>query len=576
MPKSVAASSRTATSARKSAPKTAGPRAASAGKTGTAAAFLETRLNGFRNQNTWWHHNQAGTMAEFDRSFEAAVAWLRNGLAKPKGNLHPLVIGDRNVTTKESFTTVSPADTRLATGSWAAGDRSHARDAIAAAKQGLAAWSATPWQKRADILDRAADLYVQDFYKLCAVMSLEAGKTRYEASIDVDEAIDFLRYYALTMREMNGFDVAMGKPFPNESCRSVRKPWGVFAVICPFNFPIAITTGMAAAALVTGNTAILKPSGKGVLSGWWVFTLLKKAGVPDGALHFLTGADHAVSTELLENPEVDGLVFTGSKRVGMEAWRTMAAQGRPKPLIAEMGGKNSIVVSAKADLDKAVQGAFRSAFGFQGQKCSACSRIYVHKKVAKEFKERLVKLTEAARVGLPWDKASYMGPTIGADKLRLMEELVEAVQGDGGKVLTGGTAPKRDADGAPLKGHYLRPTLVAGLPADHRVFREEFFMPFAAILEVDSFDAGIAEANAVEYGLTAGCFTEDPAEAERFFATIQSGVTYLNRSVGGSTGAVVNGQSFVGWKNSGTTGNGAGGRYYLLQFTREQSQTRVA
>jgi 1-pyrroline-5-carboxylate dehydrogenase len=540
------------------------------GTDGAAASALAARLNRFQNKNTRWRHEQNGTLAEFDRLFDQAVARLRKSL----GESHPLVIDGKEVKPKEAFTTYSPADGKLAVGTWAAGSVAHARKAVAAARKGFPAWSATPWQERTALIEKAAELFTDHFYDLCAVMCLEAGKTRHEASIDVDEAIDFLRYYALTMREMDGFEVEMGKPFPNESCRSVRKPWGVFAVVCPFNFPVAITTGMTAAALITGNTAIVKPSAKGLLSGWWVYSLLREAGVPGSALHFLTAADHGISSELLESPEVDGLVFTGSKAIGMKAWQNAAKHGRPKPLIAEMGGKNAIVVSDKADLDKAVQGVFRSAFGYQGQKCSACSRVYVHKKVAKEFTERLVKLTDAAKVGQPWRKETYMGPVIGADKLKLVAELAAQVKKDGGKVLAGGTRAEKDADGKKLDGNYMLPTIVGGkLPADHRVFREEFFMPFVAVHEVASFAEGIREANAVEYGLTAGCFTEDQKEAQQFFATIEAGVTYLNRAAGGSTAAVVNGQAFVGWKNSGSTGNGAGGRYYLLQFTREQSQT---
>lgn len=539
------------------------------GDDGAAAHALATRLNRFQNQNTRWRHEQNGTLSEFDRLFDQAVARLRKDL----GKTHPLVIDGREVKTKKVTTTVSPADTKLVIGKWAAGTPKHARDALAAARKGFAEWSARPWQDRVAIIEKAGELFTKHFYDLSAVMCLEAGKTRHEASIDVDEAIDFLRYYALTMREMDGFDVEMGKPFPNESCRSIRKPWGVFAVVCPFNFPVAITAGMTVGALITGNTAVMKPSAKGCLSGWWVYSLLREAGVPGSALHFLTAGDHGISSELLESDAVDGLVFTGSKAIGMKAWQNAAKNARPKPLIAEMGGKNAIVVSDKADLDKAVQGVFKSAFGFSGQKCSACSRVYVHKKVAKEFTERLVKLTEAARVGQPWQKETYMGPVIGADKLRLVAELATQAKKDKGKVLAGGVAVERDARDKPLRGNYMRPTIVGGLPASHRVFREEFFMPFLAVKEVASFAEGIKEANAVEYGLTAGCFTEDAKEAQQFFATIQAGVTYLNRAAGGSTAAVVNGQSFVGWKNSGSTGNGAGGRYYLLQFTREQSQT---
>ena len=427
------------------------------GEDGATMRHVEQRFGRFANKNTFWRHTQNGTMAEFDAAFDAAVVRLRAGL----GASHPLVIAGRDVTLAKTFDTVSPADTGLRIGTWAAGTPVHARDAIAAAHAGFAAWSSKPWTERVAVIEKAGALFTEHFYDLCAVMCLEAGKSRYEASIDVDEAIDFLRFYALNVREMRGFDMEMGHPVPTEDCFSVRRAWGVFAVICPFNFPVAITTGMTAAALLMGNTVVLKPSGKGCLSGWWVFTLLRKAGVPAGALHFLTGADHGVSTELLESHDVDGLLLTGSKRVGFRAMEQAAKGPKPKPIIAEMGGKNAIVISDKADLDKAVQG----------------------------------------------------------------------------------------------------------------VFREEFFMPFCAIAEVDSFEAGIREANMVEYGLTAGCFSEDKAEVQRFFDTVEAGVCYANRAAGGCTAAVVNGQSFVGWKNSGTTGHGAGGRYYLLQFTREQSRT---
>src|SRR5688572_6935895 len=538
------------------------------GEDRATVSHVEARFNRFQNKNTFWRHTQNGTMAQFDRAFDEAVARLRKEL----GQTHPLVIDGKETKAKATFTTKSPADHPLVVGRWAAGTTADARKAIAAAKKGFPAWSAKPWQDRVAIIEKAADLFTEHFYDLCAVMSVEAGKSRFEASIDVDEAVDFLRFYALTMREMGGFDMEMGHPVPTEDCRSVRRPWGVFSVVCPFNFPVAITAGMTVAALVTGNTAVLKPPGKGCLSGWWVFDLLRQAGVPASALHFLTAGDHDISTELLTSPDVDGLVFTGSKEVGMMAWQTAAEHGRPKPMIAEMGGKNAIVVSDKADLDKAVQGVFRSAFGFQGQKCSACSRVYVHTKVAKEFTDRLVKLTEAARVGIPWVKESYMGPVIDERKASFYSDLVSKVKADGGKVLAGGAAVTKDG-AAKLEGNYVRPTIVGGLPLGHRIFREEFFMPFLALGVVKSFEEGIAEANKVEYGLTAGCFTEDAKEAQRFFDTIEAGVTYLNRAAGGSTAAVVNGQAFVGWKNSGSTGNGAGGRYYLLQFTREQART---
>ncbi len=533
------------------------------GEDGALATVLEERFNRFENKNTWWRHDQNGTMAEFDQQYEAALESVRTNLL---GQTHPLVINGEE-RTRDTFEMRSPADRSLIVGHYAKGTRQDVRDAIAAAKAGFESWSATPWQERCTIIERAADLYTEHFYELCAIMTFETGKTRFESSIDVDEAIDFLRFYALTMREMNGFDILMGKPFPNETCRSIRKPVGVFGVICPFNFPVAITAGMTVAALLTGNTAVMKPSMKGCLAGKRCFDLLIEAGVPASALQFVTGEDEEVSAEMLENPDLDGIVFTGSKRIGMMAMQKILEQGRPKPFIAEMGGKNAVLITDNADMDKAVQGVYKSAFGFSGQKCSACSRVYVTPSVADEFMDRIAKLAESTPVGLPWEKNNYMGPVIEDRKLELFQEVVDQVKADGGKILAGGEIVET------LDGSFVRPTLVTGLPLDHRVFREEFFMPFAAVGIVPDLNAAIDEYNKVEYGLTAGVMSEDEAEMQHFFDRVQAGVTYANRAAGGSTAAVVNGQSFVGWKLSGSTGTGAGGRYYLLQFTRERSQT---
>lgn len=533
------------------------------GEDGAIMSHIEERLNRFQNKNTWWRHSENGTLDKFDNAYEDAVRRVEAQL----GATLPLVIAGEEIDTGSTFDVSSPTDAGVTVGHYQNGTKDHVRQAIASAKEGFQSWSRLPWQDRAKIIEKAADLMAERFYDMCAVMTFETGKTRFEASIDVDEGVDFGRFYAMNYREHNGYDMRMGKPFPNETCRSIRKPVGVFGVVCPFNFPIAITFGMAAAALLTGNSAILKPSTKGVLSGWHVFNCFRDAGVPADVLHFITGPDEEVSAELLDNPDIDGLVFTGSKRIGMMAMQKQVEQGRPKPFIAEMGGKNAVIVTANADLDKAVNGVMKSAFGFSGQKCSACSRVYVHKDVAEEFIERLVKVTDAISIGNPAKKEHFMGPVIEAGKLDLFRDVVDQVKADGGEILTGGEVIDT------LPGHYVQPTLVTGLPKDHRVFREEFFMPFAAIAVVDSLDEAIEEYNKVEYGLTAGIMSEDAGEMDQFFDQIQSGVTYANRAIGGSTGAVVNGQSFVGWKLSGSTGNGAGGRYYLLQFTRERSQT---
>ncbi len=532
------------------------------GENGALVQLIEDRLNRFENKNTWWRHSENGTLDVFDTEYEAAVERIEKQL----GAVLPLVVAGEEVDTGSTFSVFSPTDSTILVGKYQNGTKEHVRAAVDSAKTGFAEWSRRSWKERAKIIEKASDLMAERYYDMCAVMTWETGKTRFESSIDVDEGVDFGRFYAMHYREMGGFDMRMGKPFPNETCRSIRKPVGVFGVVCPFNFPIAITFGMTAAALLTGNTAIMKPSTKGVLSGWHVFNCFRDAGVPADVLHFITGPDEEVSAEILENPDIDGLVFTGSKRIGMMAMQKQLDQGRPKPFIAEMGGKNAVIVSAEADLDKAVQGVYKSAFGFSGQKCSACSRAYVHKDVAEEFLDRLAKLAQSTSVGHPMKKENFMGPVIEASKLDLFREVVAQVKADGGEVLAGGNVIERD-------GYYVEPTVVTGLPKDHRVFREEFFMPFVAVHVVDSLEEAIEEYNQVEYGLTAGIMSEDAGEVEQFFDTIQSGVTYANRAIGGSTGAVVNGQSFVGWKLSGSTGSGAGGRYYLQQFTRERSQT---
>lgn len=527
---------------------------------------IEKEFNAFRNQNTYWHAMQEGWMDAFDRKYETAVEKLRS---ETLGKEIPLVVGGEEITTGEWMERRSPNDQDILVCRFPKATKAHAKKAIEVAKSGFPSWSRVPWEERAGIIEKAADLFERDFYELCAIMTMESGKTRYEASIDVDEAIDFLRFYAFTMRKMNGFDMLMGKPVPNEQCRSIMKPYGVFSVICPFNFPVAITSGMTVGAIITGNAAVMKPATKGVLAGWKCFSLLKEAGVPDDVLQFVVGPDEEVAVELTSNPEITGLVFTGSKHIGFKIQEAWAKVDPGRPIIAEMGGKNAIIVTKNADLDKAVEGVYRSAFGFQGQKCSACSRILVAKEVKKEFLERLKARTEETVVDYPWKKEAFMGPIIEEAKYRFYQEWVEKGK-DGGRLLTGG-----NAIGDEKNGWYVEPTVFADMPRDHPMFRTELFCPITAVWEVEDLDDALELANSVEYGLTTGIFTEDKEEAERFFDRIEAGVTYLNRTAGGSTAAVVNGQSFVGWKHSGSTGIGAGGRYYLLQFMRERSQTRV-
>jgi 1-pyrroline-5-carboxylate dehydrogenase len=341
-------------------------------------------------------------------------------------------------------------------------------------------------------------------------------------------------------------------------------------VISPFNFPMALAGGPVGGALVAGNTVVLKPSHQGFFTGLKLYEALRDGGVPAGAIHVLTGPGSTVGQEIWQNPDVDGLTFTGSYSVGMQIYRNFA-KDYPKPAICEMGGKNPTIVSAKADLDKATEGVMRSAFGFSGQKCSACSRVYVERPVYDQFVQVLLDKAAKLHVGDPLKRDVYMGPVINEKAVETFERAVSDVKHGGGRVLLGG---ERIKEGALTRGLFVQPTVVEA-PLDNRVWKDELFVPFVAVAPVDSVDQALELANQTEYGLTAGFYSEDPAEQERFLDRIQAGVVYVNRRAGATTGAWPGMQPFGGWKGSGTTGKAGGGVHYVQQYLREQSQTVI-
>ncbi|MFQ5761930.1 MAG: aldehyde dehydrogenase family protein, partial [Candidatus Bathyarchaeia archaeon] len=400
--------------------------------------------------------------------------------------------------------------------------------------------------------------------------TLENGKNRYESIADVDEAIDFMRYYSHEIEANNGFRKEMGQAYPSERTSSTLRPYGVWTVIAPFNFPVAIATGMSVGALITGNTIVFKPASDTPLTGLRLYEILTEAGLPEGVMNYVTGSGGEIGSELVENPRVAGIVFTGSLEVGMSIYSSLS-KGRAKPFIAEMGGKNPTIVTAKADVEAAVEGVALSAFGYGGQKCSACSRVYVQRELLADFTAKLVERTKQLTVGNPTLKENYMGPVINDRAYRNFQHYAEIAQTDG-KVLTGGRVK---SEGELRHGFYVEPTIVADLPVDHRFFKEELFLPILSVAPFDSFDEALKLANSVEYGLTAGIFTQDEGEMAQFFDRIEAGVAYANRKMGATTGAMVGAQPFVGWKLSGITGRGAGGPHYLPQFMREQSRTKV-
>jgi 1-pyrroline-5-carboxylate dehydrogenase len=502
---------------------------------------------------------------ELQSAFDAAVERVRSEL----GRSYPMIIGDEERTRDESFEDRSPIDREIVVSRFPVGTRQDVKDAVAAAHAAFPAWRDLGWRRRLELMRRAADLISERQFDFAALMAFEVGKNRLEALGDVEETADLLRYYSDVMERNDGFSQPMGSLSPTEKTRSILKPHGVWGVISPFNFPMALAGGPAAGALIAGNTVVMKPSSDAPLMAYHFVQVLREVGVPAGVVNLVTGPGETVGAELQEHPGIDGMVFTGSYEVGMKLY-TGFTREYPRPIITEMGGKNPAIVTASADLDVAAEGVMRSAFGFDGQKCSANSRVYVDRSVAREFVDKLVERAKTITVGDPTTRESWMGPVINERALRKFTDAVEEAKRDGGTIEVGGEVLR---DGDTGRGYFPTPTVVTGLPLEHRLFREELFVPFLVVGEVDSLDQALQHANATAYGLTAGIFSGDQSEVDRFLDTIQAGVVYVNRRAGATTGAWPGIQSFGGWKGSGSSGKSGLGPYYVQQFMREQSQT---
>lgn len=503
-------------------------------------------------------------------AFNAAYSRAVHSIMGQLGREYPIYINGEPVHTGlGTFQSRSPGDTRVVLGQFQESGPGEADAAIRAAQEAFKSWASTPWQERVAILRKAATTFRAKKYEMGAWLSLEAGKPRLEAAGEVEEAADLIETYCGQMEENNGFIRKMGQLSRDEVNHSVMKPYGVWVVIAPFNFPIALATGMLAGALVTGNTTVFKPSQETPLCGIQVYECLVQAGLPAGVLNMVTGLGNEIGEALSSHRGVEGIAFTGSKAVGCNIYAQFSAE-RPRPCITEMGGKNPVIVTNHADLDRAVEGTARAAFGYSGQKCSAASRIYVQAGVADEFIRRLVDRTRDLTVGNPVQKDVFMGPVINEGAYRRFEEASRRCAQEG-EILTGGQVL---IEGEMRFGYYCEPT-ICRLPADHEFFARELFVPLVALTEVSSLQQALQLANESEYGLTAGIFTEDAREQREFLDTIEAGVIYVNRSGGATTGAWPGIQSFGGWKASGSPGVAALGPYYVQQFMREQNQTVV-
>ena len=501
--------------------------------------------------------------------FERALAGIQSGL----GRAHLLFIDGRDVHASAHEERVSPIDREWKLGRFPMAQVADVDAALAAASKAFPAWRATPVAERARFLRRAADIMEGRVYDIAAALVLEVGKTRLEALAEAQETVDFFRCYADDFESHQGYEVEL----PNDPLegfvsrnKSVLRPYGVWAVIAPFNFPLALAGGPTAAALVTGNTVVLKCSSDTPWAGRWLADCIRDAGFPPGVFNYVSGSGPAVGEALVNDARTAGVTFTGSVGVGRTILAAMATGRYPRPCIAEMGGKNPCIVTEHADLDRAASGLMRSAYGMGGQKCSAVSRLYVHEKVADDLLARLEKQIDAIRIGDPTKRETWLGPVVNARAHQNYARYVGELQNGGAKLRRGGRVLD---DGDFGRGYYVLPVL-AEAPPEHPLWRHEMFLPILMAQRYRDRDAAMRLANDTDMGLTAGVYgsTED---VRWFQENIEAGVTYANRGQGATTGAWPGYQPFGGWKGSGSTGKAIASFYYLPLYLREQSRTVV-
>lgn len=496
---------------------------------------------------------------ELNAQFESALAHARAGRPAPI----PHHIGHDESTAGEPFESRDPADPARVLASAHAADREVVDAAVSAAREAGTRWRTTPHGERIEVMRDAARGFSEREMELAGALSAETGKSRLESLAEVQEAHDLIEQYCHVLETGSGFITPMNGR-NGEHNVDVLRPYGVFGVIAPFNFPIALAIGMTAAALVTGNAVVLKPSDKTPLSTELAAEVVRNA-LPDGVLSVVQGGP-ATGSALAESG-IDGLAFTGSAKVGWALVQQLSRGPRPRPVLAEMGGQNPVIVTASADLDAAASGIVRSAYGFSGQKCSSTRRVVVARDVHDALLDRLVARTSELVVGEAALPDMNVGPLIDDVIAKRVDAALERAAANG-HVVTGG----RELS---LPGHFYRPVIVTGLPRGHQLTREELFAPFLTVTAADDLDDAITEANAVDFGLTAGIFTTDDHDIDRFFDEAEAGVLYANRSAGATTGAWPDEQSFCGWKQSGSTGKGGLGPWYPQGFCREQNRTFV-
>ncbi len=491
---------------------------------------------------------------EVRAAFAAALGRVEQSL----GRSYPIVIGGRAIETEKIITSINPSAAAEVVGRVAAADTALAGQAVSAAAAAWPAWAAWGAAERARFLVKAAAIMRRRRDELSAWMVFEAGKNWAEADADTCEAIDFLEFYARESLRLGGTQPLIR--VPGEDNELTYLPLGVGVVIPPWNFPLAITAGMTAAAIIAGNTVVLKPASTTPVIAAQFFAILEEAGLPDGVVNYLPGSGGAIGDYLVTHPQVRFVNFTGSQTVGLRI-SELAAKVAPgqtfiRRVAAELGGKDAIVVDASADLEAAAQSVVVSAFGFQGQKCSACSRVIAVRSVYPELVARIEAKMAELKLGPAKDNAP-VGPVIDKTALGRIRDYIATGKREG--LLVAGGSTRED-----LGGFYVEPTLIADVAHDAVIAQEEIFGPVLSAIAADDFDQALQYANSTVYGLTGAVFARDRAKLEQARREFHVGNLYLNRKC---TGALVGAQPFGGFNLSGTDSK-AGGRDYLLLFSQ--------
>ncbi|OIK15829.1 L-glutamate gamma-semialdehyde dehydrogenase [Bacillus sp. MUM 116] len=493
------------------------------------------------------------TLEENKRDFEKALETVQSELGKE----YPLIIGDELITTDEQIVSINPANKEEVIGRVSKANKELAEKAMQAALTAFHTWKKENPEVRANVLFRAADIIRRRKHEFSSYLVKEAGKPWREADADTAEAIDFLEFYARQMLQLkDGVPVQSRK---GEVNNFNYVPLGVGIIISPFNFPLAIMAGTAAAAMVAGNTILLKPANNTPIVAAKFVEVMKEAGLPQGVLNFIPGSGAEVGDYLVDHPKTRFVSFTGSREVGCRIYER-AAKVQPgqiwlKRVIAEMGGKDTVVVDKDADLDLAASSIVYSAFGFSGQKCSAGSRAVVHQDVYEEVLEKAVALTKTLTVGNPEDVSTYMGPVIDQASYNKIRKYIE-IGKEEGRLVTGG-------EGDDSKGYFIQPTIFADVDEKARLMQEEIFGPVLAFCKARDFDHLLEIANNTDYGLTGALITNNPDHVERAKEEFHVGNLYFNR---GCTGAIVGYQPFGGFNMSGTDSKAGGPDYLILHM----------